>query len=167
MENGEPIDSYADIKANVLVTVGQKSMVCELQFLLETMINAKKQTHPFYEIMRTETFRKNVEKVRNLYESPTEELLAIAMRQNVKELGRFILNHRDFDFFAKHTAYGSSLIHYLAQGGSVKMMKLLLSTVSYDHRLEDVLNMTASRGETPLSFAIRAVHLEMVKVCFY
>ncbi len=168
LERGEPIDDYADIKANLLVTVGRKSMVCELQFLLKTMINAKKQTHPFYEIKRTHASRQNVAKVRNLYESPTEELLAIAMRQNEKELARFMLKHRSFDYFGKHTANGSSLIHYLSKGTSVKMMKILLSTLAKDVLLENILTMKSPPyDKTPIHFAVSAGHLDMVKASIY
>ncbi len=164
LENGEPIDSYADIKANLLVTVGRKSMVCELQFLLKSMINAKKEIHEIYEIKRSETFRRNVVKMRSLYASPKEELLAIAMRQNGKEFGRFMLNHRGFDYFEKPSEREYSLIHYLAQGGNVKMMKLLLSTLPTELSLEDILNTIGPQNKAPLFFAVENGHLEMVKV---
>ncbi len=164
LEMGEAIDSYADIKANVLVTDGQKSMICELQFLLKSMIKAKKQLHAFYEVMRTQTFRENVVKMRNLYVCPKEAVLAIAMRQNGKELGRFMLNNRDFDYFETHTAYGASLIHYLSQSGGVKMMKLLLSTLPKEGPFEDVLNMKGPENKSPLFFAVENGRLDMVKV---
>ncbi len=50
------INSYADIKANLLVEIGSKSLVCELQFLLKTMIEAKKLDHSLYEVLMTMLF---------------------------------------------------------------------------------------------------------------
>ncbi len=164
---GGPIDSYADIKANILVEFEGKSMVCELQFLLETMIKAKRKNHEIYEIKRTTKFRENVVKVRDLYPTPEEEILAIAVRQNEKELGRFMLNHPYpyFDYFAKSNENGSSLIHYLAQSGSVKLMKLFLAGVSTKHASKfDVLNVRGEKNRTPLSFDVSKGHFEMVKV---
>ncbi len=161
---GESINSYADIKTNILVESGRRSMVCELQFLLKPMVKCKKDTHPIYEIMRTQTFRENIAKVRSLYTSSKEELLAIAMRQNEKELGRFMLNHPTFKLFEEHTAGGLSLIHYLAQSGNVKLMKLLLSSLSPKQNLKEVINMRGNAKKTPLFFAALHGQLDMAKV---
>ncbi len=148
-KKGKLGNSYADLKANILVEVDHMSMVCELQFLLDFMIESKKKSHAIYEIVRTKSFVQNVAKSCGLYSSPTEEVLAIAMRQDYRALARFMVNHPSFNYFEKHCDNGSSLIHFLAQGGSIKLMKLL--------------SFRGWNGCTSLMFAARSNQIKMVK----
>ncbi len=52
---------YGDIKLNVLVVGGRgKAMICEVQFLLEFMKQAKSQAHALYGVSRRKTFVEDV-----------------------------------------------------------------------------------------------------------
>ncbi len=57
-------------------------MVCEVQFLLDFVIEAKKRGHVIYEIVRSREYVENVAKLSKLYKDPTEEVMAIAIRRN-------------------------------------------------------------------------------------
>ncbi len=161
---GKSAYSYADLKANILVEVDHMSMVCELQFLLDFMIESKKKSHAIYEIMRSAPFVRNVAKICSLYSSPKEEVLAIAMRQDLKALGRFMVNHPKFDYFVESGALNeSSLIHFISQGGNVKMFKFLLCARPPSMPLEKVINLRGWDQNTPLMFAVDG-KIEMVKV---
>ncbi len=138
-------------------------MVCELQLLLKTMIIAKKRDHALYEIKRTKESREKVWKLSNLYSSLKEELFAIAMREDVKELERFMINHPKVDYLAMRDENGSSLIHFIAQKGNVKMMNFLFSFIP-SSKMEERVNLRGCGGRTALMFAVDGNHLEMVKV---
>ncbi len=138
-------------------------MVCELQLLLAPMIDAKKKDHALYEIQRTREYRKNVSKLSTLYSTPEEEILAIAMRQDVKGMEAFIINHPNFDYLAPHDAVGFSLIHYIVEQGNVKMMKFLVSYVPSE-KVETLLNLGGGNSRTPLIIAAEGGQLDMAKV---
>ena len=78
---GLPLYTYADIKVNVLFERENKSMICEVQFLLDFMIHAKKLGHSIYEIQRTKEFKNNVFKLITLYKSRRIESHGIAERR--------------------------------------------------------------------------------------
>ncbi len=138
-------------------------MVCELQFLMDFMIEAKKRDHALYEITRTETFVKSVAKLNRLFSSPKEQLLVIAQRGDERALAKFMVNHQAFDLFWEKRGQ-FSLIHYVAQCGEVKPMKLLLSSLPKKKSLKDVINMSGASQKTPLILAASSGRLKMTKV---
>ncbi len=93
---GKGLYEYADLKANVLVEVGKTSMVCEVQYLMDWMIEAKKRGHAIYKIMRNKEYVENVQMLSSLYGNPKEELFAIAIREDGEALAKFIVNNPHF-----------------------------------------------------------------------
>ncbi len=163
LKKKKPLNSYADLKVNLLVETRQKSMVCELQLLLEPMLIAKKKDHEIYEVLRTKEYRENVWNLFMLYSSPEEEIVAIAMRQDVKAMERFMINHPSFDYLGKHTSNGDSLIHFIAAEGNVKMAAFLFSYIPPKKR-EILINLRGNDSFTPLHCAAENGKLEMLKV---
>ncbi len=163
-KKGKGLFSYADIKANVLVELDRTSMVCEVQFLMNWMIAAKKRGHSIYEVQRNLEFVENVHTLSSLYTGPNAELLAIAIRQDATALSKFMVNNPNFEYFPGVDGT-SSLIHYLTQNGGVKLVKLLLSILPPGKDPLEVLNCRGENGLTPFMLAGRNNRLDMAKVC--
>ncbi len=136
-------------------------MVCEAQFLMDWMIEAKKRGHSIYEIVRSQDYVENVHMLSSLYDNPKEELFAIAIRQNFRALAKFIVNHPDFEYFPKRKDE-TSVIHFLSQAGGVKLVKLLLSSLPERER-KLILDWPGSNGWTPLIWASDSNRVDMVK----
>ncbi len=173
--------SYADIKLNVLFEIEGKSMICEVQFLMDFMIKAKKLGHSIYEIQRTEEFIKNTYKLIHLYTNPTEELKAIALRNDGKALGKFVVNNPRYNLIEKGT---DSLVHALALAGNTKGnicpppfssatstpsmrykigLLLLLSTFETQREKAELFNLTNADSLTPLMVAMSNYRTEFIK----
>ncbi len=164
LKKKEKLKSYADVKVSILVEREGRNMVCELQLLLRTMLTAKKRDHRIYEITRTKEYRKNVRKLCTLYATVEEEVLAIAMREDVKEMELFMMNHPSFDYLAAHGEKGSSLIHFIARMGNAKMMDFLFSFIP-SSKMEKLVNLQRNEEpKTPITIASRHGKLEVVKV---
>ncbi len=56
-------------------------MVCEVQFLMDFVIESKKRGRVIYEIVRSREYVENVAKLSKLYVDPAEEVVAIAIRR--------------------------------------------------------------------------------------
>ncbi len=116
-----------------------------------------------YEIQRTSPFVENVAKLSNLYSSRREEVMSIAMRNDEGALGKFLVNNPRLEYFPK-TDGKNSLVHFIAQAGSVKMMKLTLCAVPAELSLARVVNLVGNYSNPPIQFAVSANRLAMVKV---
>ncbi|MCP3926566.1 MAG: ankyrin repeat domain-containing protein, partial [Desulfobacterales bacterium] len=93
-----------------------------------------------------------------------EELLAIAMREDPKEMERFMINHPNFDYLADHGEKGASLIHFIARSGNAKMMNFLLSFIP-SSKIEKLVNLERDDApKTPLNIASRHGKVGIVKV---
>ncbi len=65
---------------SVLVEFEKSSMICEIQLLLDFMIEAKKKDHTIYEILRRKPFMENVGRLSRAFANTTEELFAAICR---------------------------------------------------------------------------------------
>ncbi len=147
------------------------------------MIESKKRIHVIYEIQRTYEFVENVAKLSNLYSSPREEVMSIAMRNDERALGRFLVNNPRLEYFSK-AKNTNSLVHFIGQAGGlltlpspfspsllptnltkigVKLMKLAICAIPSELSLERVVNLPGSHDYTPLVFAAFANRLHMVQ----
>ncbi len=158
--------SYADLKLNVLFEKNGKSMICEVQFLLDFMIFAKKLGHSIYEIQRNSEFIKNVYKLQTLFDNPWEELKAIALRNDVKSLGNWLVYHRNVDFLVEENGK-DTLVHALAKAGSKKGIEVLLSAFRNNEKKKAALfSLKNHNGKTPVEIAVRNNRFETFKVYF-
>ncbi len=85
-------NAYADLKANVLVEDDKCSMICEIQFLMDFMIKAKKKSHSIYEILRRKPFMENVSILSQAFANPKEELFAAICRNDYKEVSKLLVS---------------------------------------------------------------------------
>eukprot|EP01083_Nonionella_stella_P064697 168888_1 len=85
---------YADVKMNVLLQHNNKSMIVEVQFLLDFMATAKSLGHGLYEISRNREFMNNVNKLRSVQFADLSQLLRNAVvRNNDKALAQLMFNN--------------------------------------------------------------------------
>ncbi len=143
-------------------------MVCEVQFLMDWMIESKKRDHSIYEIVRTHERIRNVIALCKLYSNPDEELFALAIREDESGLSRFMINNPHFNYIPR-TPGQSSLIHFLASTGKVKLVKLWLSAAMGDlstSEKQKILNWKGKDDMTPLLYAAQHNRTEMVDFLF-
>ncbi len=140
-------------------------MICEIKFLLDFMVEWKERAHLISSIPKLRPFVENVSTLSKVYSTPKEELLAMAIGQDLQGLDRFMSNHPQFQYFSKEKGQ-SSLVHYLAQTGNVKILTTLLSSISLAKEKSQVVNLPGWRGSSPVEFAASSGRLEMVKVSF-
>ncbi len=134
---------------------------------MDWMIQAKKRGHSIYEVQRNLEYVENVQMLSSLYGDAKEELLAIAIRQDQKALIKFFVNHPEFDYFPRKEANTSSLVHFLAKNGGVKLMKLFLSILPSEKDKRDILNFPGKDGLTPFMLAARNNKIQMIQVTLF
>ncbi len=176
-ENSKPY-GYADLKMSVLYEWEGHSMICEIQFLMDFMLESKKRDHKIYEVVRSKAFFHNVARLSSLCGSPEEEILAIACRKDTKELARFMVNHREnFENIfneeeeekEKEEEGVESLVHIFAKSGFVKGLKHLFAFAPSEKEIVKKINSSAYAGPgtgmmTPLQLAVEGDQPQMVEV---
>ncbi len=151
----EKVYRYGDVKMNVLVVGGRgKAMICEVQFLLQFMKDAKSQGHSLYEVSRREQFVSDV--VASLTRSfdKNAALFTAAARGDSKEFIRLVV---DFGREIKLTepeksGEGYYLSHRLAESGCYKSWRFLLSCVD-EKGVGVLLSSAAANDDTCLVIA--------------
>eukprot|EP01084_Bolivina_argentea_P165003 286760_1 len=166
-ENGNKWDlyKYADIKMSVLVEYNGQSMICEVQFLLDWMLEAKSLGHGLYEIERNSEFIFDIDKILSLRAGDDgvydEDDIHKALRKavsdgNENDVAKLILNEAPINFM-KMDENGKGLIHYAIEHGQKKIMKLLLDTVKSDRTEKEFIEFINQKNDeeyTPLALTM-------------
>ncbi len=148
-------------------------MVCEIQFLMDWMIEAKKKDHEIYEVLRRKKFVENVAKLDNLYSGKVEEACALACQGRTEDLSKFMVDHPYIKWKVREGK--PSLIHTICEHGNLKMLKLFLANLVNEDKYDGTFKTLrkgqkkaiVSLGEddaTPLLCAARGGKLQIVKV---
>ena len=141
----EWMKKYGDIKLNVLIEYNGASMIGELQFLLQCVLDDKKKKHKMYEITRNEEFINIMNGVLKVSSKIHENFLSVVHGQNVDELAKCLFNnyyfgHGNYNSKSKsdeidlnkkdNDGKGFNAFEYCCEFGNMKMMKLLMSAAS-------------------------------------
>ena len=139
----EWMKKYGDIKLNVLIEYNGASMIGELQFLLQCVLDDKKKKHKMYEIIRNKEFINIMNGVLKVSSKIDDNFMSVLHNQNVDQLAKCLFNnyyfgHGNFNRKSKSheidlnkkDAKGLNAVEYCCTFGNIKMMKLLSSAAS-------------------------------------
>ncbi len=165
--------SYANIKASVVVEYNNRSLVCEIQFIMDWMIKFQKNRYRIYEITRNKDFVENVAKLSGLYSVKNEEACVLANRGKTYGLSKLMVGNPCLKY--KSPEREASIIHSIAELGNLKMLKLVLSSVvsekEYHPNFEtlspiqkELINTRAFDKSTLLICAARGGNANIVRV---
>ena len=160
----EYLYQYADIKINILMNLNAMSLICECQFLLKMMQNAKKSIHTLYEVTRNADFVSDMSSIISIANSKQEEMFFLVHSGDVESLSQFLMAYMDEVNLSMRDKHGLNVFHYTGQLGNVRMLRLLLN-VTKKSEWNKYLNTPAQTASKPLltHLAVMNQHIEMVK----
>ena len=127
-----PLYRYADIKLNCLMEFRGKSMIVEIQYLLQFMVNFKQGCHKLYAITRSEEFINDMTSILSISNKDKQRELMFLIHSedtsaNVKVLAQFLLSYKEDVDLEKIDDNGLNVWHYICQLGHLRMLKFLMS----------------------------------------
>ncbi len=156
---------YADVKASVLFEWPemQCSMVCEIQFLMDWMTEAKKMTHRIYETTRMQEFVFSVSKLAARYDEYKCEIYAIANRGDTNGFLSYLVGHPKEKWLVKREE--SSILHTICEFGDLKMLKACLPRITCKGAKFAINSEECNdgKGRTCLMLAARGGNLKIVE----